>query len=380
MEGQKNGENGKKISRVVRLTLHNTGLHITRSPDCRAGKQGSSAFSHWGGASQVHKNGELPARLAGPPLAGTICFLRDAGKIPFGLHSLYRDASATIGSRGPAGAMVLEQCSRPYCPQRRWSGQGITSSGYGWGRLEGLSSKSRVGQAWGENLAQARADRTTLGAYGIYRDARGEDRSAFEAEKAWPQTSKTQIGMVSPESCPRNRLPGTDPVRKVSIIPRAVAALGYTLQVPTEDRFLMAKSELLNKIAVALGGRAAEEIKFGDISTGAHNDLARATDVARSMAKEYGMSLQLGHIYFEKERRKQYLLDMGLVPQKNYSEKTAEVIDHEIKAIMDQQYQVAMKILTGYEKVLDEGAALVLKEENIEGDRLKKLLETEKAD
>jgi cell division protease FtsH len=174
-------------------------------------------------------------------------------------------------------------------------------------------------------------------------------------------------------------LPGTDPVRKVSIIPRGVAALGYTLQVPTEDRFLMSKSELLNKIAVALGGRAAEEIKLGDISTGAHNDLARATDIARSMVKEYGMSLQLGHIYFEKERRQQYLLDMGMASQKDYSEKTAEVIDHEIKAIMDQQYQVAKKILTSHEKVLDEGAALVLKEENIEGDRLKELLEAEKA-
>jgi cell division protease FtsH len=91
-------------------------------------------------------------------------------------------------------------------------------------------------------------------------------------------------------------LPGTDPVRKISIIPRGVAALGYTLQVPTEDRFLMSKSELLNKIAVALGGRAAEEIQFKDISTGAHNDLARATDIARSMVKEYGMSHSLGHI------------------------------------------------------------------------------------
>jgi cell division protease FtsH len=174
-------------------------------------------------------------------------------------------------------------------------------------------------------------------------------------------------------------LPGTDPVRKVSIIPRGVAALGYTLQVPTEDRFLMSKSELLNKIAVALGGRAAEEIKLGDISTGAHNDLARATDIARSMVKEYGMSLELGHIYFEKERRQQYLLDMGMASQKDYSEKTAEVIDHEIKAIMDQQYQVAKKILTSHEKVLDEGAALVLKEENIEGDRLKELLEAHQA-
>jgi len=169
-------------------------------------------------------------------------------------------------------------------------------------------------------------------------------------------------------------LPGTDPVRKISIIPRGVAALGYTLQVPTEDRFLMSKSELLNKIAVALGGRAAEEIRFQDVSTGAHNDLARATDIARSMVKEYGMSDKLGHIYFEKERQKPYL-DMGLPPAKDYSEETAEVIDHEVKAILDAQYAVAKEILTKHHKVMDEGAALVLKEESIEGDRLKALLD-----
>ncbi len=169
-------------------------------------------------------------------------------------------------------------------------------------------------------------------------------------------------------------LPGTDPVRKISIIPRGVAALGYTLQVPTEDRFLMSKSELLNKIAVALGGRAAEEIQFQDISTGAHNDLARATNIARSMVKEYGMSDQLGHIYFEKERQKPYP-DMGLPLAKDYSEETAEVIDHEVKAILDAQYVVAKEILTKHQKVLDEGAALVLKKESIEGNRLKALLD-----
>jgi cell division protease FtsH len=171
-------------------------------------------------------------------------------------------------------------------------------------------------------------------------------------------------------------LPGTDPVRKISIVPRGVAALGYTLQVPTEDRFLMAKSELLNKIAVALGGRAAEEIQFQDISTGAHNDLSRATDIARSMVKEYGMSAELGHIYFEKDRQKQFP-DIGLTSTKDYSEQTAQVIDGEIKAILDAQYKVAKKILTKHKKVLDEGAALVLAEENIEGDRLKSLLEAD---
>ncbi|MBE9580072.1 MAG: ATP-dependent zinc metalloprotease FtsH, partial [Proteobacteria bacterium] len=171
-------------------------------------------------------------------------------------------------------------------------------------------------------------------------------------------------------------LPGTDPVRKISIVPRGVAALGYTLQVPTEDRFLMTKSELLDKIAVALGGRAAEEIQFKDMSTGAHNDLARATDIARSMVKEYGMSVKLGHVYFEKERQKRFV-DIGIPSAKEYSEQTAEVIDREIKAILDSQYEVAKEILTKHRKVLDAGAALVLKEENIEGDRLKKLLESD---
>jgi cell division protease FtsH len=169
-------------------------------------------------------------------------------------------------------------------------------------------------------------------------------------------------------------LPGCDPVRKISIIPRGVAALGYTMQVPTEDRFLMTKSELLNKIAVALGGRAAEEIQFQDVSTGAHNDLSRATDIARSMVKEYGMSAELGHIYFERERQKQFP-DMGFPLPKDYSEKTAQVIDVEIKAIIDSQYRIAKEILTKNRNILDEGAVLVLKEENIEGDRLKKLLE-----
>jgi cell division protease FtsH len=173
-------------------------------------------------------------------------------------------------------------------------------------------------------------------------------------------------------------LPGTDPVRKVSIIPRGVAALGYTLQVPTEDRFLMAKSELLNKIAVFLGGRAAEELHFQDVSTGAHNDLARATDIARSMVKEYGMSTELGHIYFEKDRQKQFL-EMGLPTAKDYSEQTAQVIDHEIKTILDAQYEVAKHLLTTHKKILDRGASLVLKEESIEGDRLKQLLELGKS-
>jgi cell division protease FtsH len=102
-------------------------------------------------------------------------------------------------------------------------------------------------------------------------------------------------------------LPGTDPVQKISIIPRGIAALGYTMQVPTEERFLMRRTELLNRIATLLGGRAAEEMIFGDISTGAHNDLSRATDIARSMVREYGMSKRLGQVYFAPKRQAAFL-------------------------------------------------------------------------
>lgn len=170
-------------------------------------------------------------------------------------------------------------------------------------------------------------------------------------------------------------LPGTDPVHKISIIPRGIAALGYTLQVPTEDRFLMTKSELLNKIAVALGGRVAEEIQFGDISTGAHNDLSKATDIARSMVKEYGMSPVLGSIYFERER-KQTFLEMPLAGTKDYSEQTAQTIDQEVTKILNEQYEAARKILLENREALDKGAERLLKEESIEGEKLRELCAT----
>jgi len=173
-------------------------------------------------------------------------------------------------------------------------------------------------------------------------------------------------------------LPGMDPVKKISIIPRGVAALGYTLQVPTEDRFLMSKNELLNKIAVMLGGRAAESIVFEDVSTGAHNDLSKATQIARSMVTEYGMGEQLGHMYLERERRKQ-MPDMEFNWGNNYSEQTAQLIDTEVKGILDKEFKVAREILTKYRTVMEKGAELVLKEEQIEGDRLKALLEADGA-
>ncbi len=168
-------------------------------------------------------------------------------------------------------------------------------------------------------------------------------------------------------------LPGTDPVQKISIIPRGIAALGYTMQVPTEDRFLLRRTELLNRIASLLGGRAAEEIVFGDISTGAHNDLARATDIARSMVKEYGMSGQVGQIYFAREKRSPFL-DMASPEGGDYSEATAELIDGEIKVIIDGQYAKAKEILTEKRDVLEKGATLLLQKEKIEGTELLALM------
>jgi len=170
-------------------------------------------------------------------------------------------------------------------------------------------------------------------------------------------------------------LPGTDPVQKISIIPRGIAALGYTMQVPTEDRFLMKKTELLNKIASLLGGRASEELTFGDVSTGAHNDLAKATDIARSMVKEYGMSSKVGQVYFARDKRAPFM-DFGMEGAKEYSDSTAELIDNEVREIIREQYARALEILSGRKDILKKGADLLLEKEKIEGEELKALVET----
>jgi cell division protease FtsH len=173
-------------------------------------------------------------------------------------------------------------------------------------------------------------------------------------------------------------LPGTDPVQKISIIPRGIAALGYTMQVPTEDRFLMRRTELINRVASLLGGRAAEEIIFSDISTGAHNDLSRATDIARSMVMEYGMSEKLGQVYLSRKSRSLFM-ETGMPENREYSEATAELIDREIKSIIDAEYQTALTILRKKEAILIKGAKLLLEKEKIDGEELKALLEKEDA-
>jgi cell division protease FtsH len=144
------------------------------------------------------------------------------------------------------------------------------------------------------------------------------------------------------------------------------------MQVPTEDRYLMKKTELENKIATLLGGRVAEEIIFQDISTGAHNDLARATDIARCMVKEYGMSDKIGQVYFAREKRARFL---DILPEgaSEYSEATAELIDSEVRAIIKDQYVRASQILDSKKEILRKGAGILLEKEKIEGEEIKAL-------
>jgi len=166
----------------------------------------------------------------------------------------------------------------------------------------------------------------------------------------------------------------TDPVHRVSIVQRGIAALGYTLQLPTEDRYLMTKAELLDKLCVMLGGRVAEELVFGEASTGAQNDLQRAAIIARSMVTEYGMTEKFGPLTFEKERRPLFL-DLGL-PQgsKEYSEETAREIDQEVKRLIDASYKKVQEMLKTNQDKLKQLAVVLLEKETVEGDDIRKIL------
>lgn len=167
----------------------------------------------------------------------------------------------------------------------------------------------------------------------------------------------------------------TDPVHKISIIPRGIAALGYTLQLPTEDRYLMTRRELIDRMCVLMGGRVAEEVVFDEISTGAQNDLARATDIAKSMVKEYGMSDKLGHMTFEHER-KPLFLDLGRqgFGEKDYSEETAREIDNEVHGIIEHAYTKVKTLLTEKREILITVAKILLERETIDGDELRAIL------
>ncbi len=164
-----------------------------------------------------------------------------------------------------------------------------------------------------------------------------------------------------------------DPVHKISIIPRGIAALGYTQQQPTENRYLMTRSELLDRLAVLLGDRVAEELVFKEISTGAQNDLQRATDIARSTVTEYGMSDSLGLVSYERPRQPMFLPD-NFSSGKNYSEAKSAQIDQEVTRFIEEAHQRVRKILSERRTVLDDLAHLLSKNESVQGEELRKML------
>ncbi len=170
-------------------------------------------------------------------------------------------------------------------------------------------------------------------------------------------------------------LGNTDPVHKVTIIPRGVAALGMTYQLPTEDRFLMTRSELDDRLAVLLGGRVAEELVYGEISTGAHNDLERASDLVRLMVMKYGMSERVGLATFG-ERLPMFLKNNGMPwsGEREYSEETARAIDAEVREILDRTHDRVRGILTAKKAVLVAGAGELKRVETLEGEHLRRVL------
>lgn len=168
-------------------------------------------------------------------------------------------------------------------------------------------------------------------------------------------------------------LPNCDPVHKVSIIPRGSAALGYTLQLPTEDRYLISKSELMERLSVLLGGRVAEELIFKDITTGAQNDLERATKIARQMVTEYGMSDTIGPMTLGRKEH-QIFLGRDISEDRNYSDEIAFQIDKEVEKIIENAYNKAKEILTKNKRKLKKVATTLLQKETLEGEELDNLM------
>ncbi|MBW4511886.1 MAG: ATP-dependent zinc metalloprotease FtsH4 [Scytonematopsis contorta HA4267-MV1] len=169
-------------------------------------------------------------------------------------------------------------------------------------------------------------------------------------------------------------MPGSGRVEKISIIPRGMAALGYTLQLPTEDRFLMNEEELRGQIATLLGGRSAEEVIFGSITTGASNDLQRATDLAERMVTSYGMSKVLGPLAYQQGQQAMFLGNGSPNPRRMVSEDTASSIDSEVKEIVEKAHEHALEILKQNRDLLEEISTQLLETEVIEGEKLYSML------
>ncbi len=194
-----------------------------------------------------------------------------------------------------------------------------------------------------------------------------------------PKEKKTVAYHESGHALVAELVPGADPVAKISIIPRGIAALGYTQQLPTEDRYLLTRSELLARIYVLLGGRVAEEMIFGDISTGAQNDLQRATEIARTMVTQFGMSEKLGLVALEGPRTPLFL-PIPMQSAKEYSDETARIIDAEVKQILEQAHDKVKETLASHRPALEELASLLLKKEVVERPELQAILKVRSID
>ncbi|MGB3760894.1 MAG: cell division protein FtsH, partial [Rivularia sp. (in: cyanobacteria)] len=168
-------------------------------------------------------------------------------------------------------------------------------------------------------------------------------------------------------------MPGAGKVEKISVVPRGVGALGYTIQMPEEDRFLMIEDEIRGRIATLLGGRSAEEIIFGKVSTGASDDIQKTTELAERAVTIYGMSDKLGPIAFEKMQQ-QFIEGYGNT-RRNVSSEVAKVIDAEVKQMVDNAHHIALKILDRNRDLLEETANELLEKEILEGEKLRERLQ-----
>ncbi|MEK9149136.1 MAG: cell division protein FtsH, partial [Candidatus Desantisbacteria bacterium] len=169
--------------------------------------------------------------------------------------------------------------------------------------------------------------------------------------------------------------PGSDPVHKISIMPRGIGSLGYTLQLPIEDKYLVTKSEILGKMSVLLGGRCAEEIIFNDVTTGAQNDLEKATDIARRMVTEYGMS-ELGPITFGRGHG-EIFLGRDFAREKNYSEESATRIDREIGVIISSAHGRASELISKNKEKLKALSETLIEKEVLETEDVERILKSD---
>jgi len=170
-------------------------------------------------------------------------------------------------------------------------------------------------------------------------------------------------------------VPTGQPVHKVSIIPRGVSALGFTLQLPVEEKFLSTDAELKDQIAILIGGRMAEAMALGNVSTGAQNDLEKASEIARTMVCYLGMSTKLGALTYGKRQQLQFL-ETQATEYRNYSEETARLIDAEVKALVDEGMERAEEILTSKRPTLDKLAEVLQDKEVIQHEELESILKT----